>query len=543
MDDWSVQLGGDGPRAEDLAMLRLLQMPHARYEDLLAVPADYALERLGAASVSIVRWERDRGLLRALVNVGALAPGELRFPRDETFELTRYEEAFLPGGVGVGYDLADPALSDVGTDLLARHGHTAAICVPLRVGDRVWGVLWATKDSGSLAHDALTKGRRAAEAIGPMIALAERLQTMTRLAFEDPLTGLGNRRMVDDTLAELLVGAAPGATVVVCDVDGLKAVNDDLGHEAGDRVIVAVGDALAAAAGAVEGAVAVRLGGDEFAVVLPGAARTAAIQLVEAVDAALRPDGIRLSCGIAAVPAGGSARDALAVADTAQYAAKRRGALLVVASDLESAPRSRSRRRAGDRRPTPAPAMAIDVRLAVAASVQALAASLADAPAGAHNRLEWLGELLLDPFDLDHWSVSSVDLETAPPQQLLVSSMGMRTGRSVGEPATNLLTDQVFDLASFPLSARAISDHAWFCVDAIDPLAEPAERSVLIAMGKRYVLAVGCTQNGRGSLLELYGRSDEVDLPLLGSTLGLAASAVLREPVSQLSGAPTRMGP
>lgn len=532
-----------GPRPEDLALLRLLQMPRARYEDLLTVPAEYALERLGAASVSLSRWERDRGLVRCVVNVGALSPSEVRFPQDEVFDLATYEEVLdLGRGLGVSYDHVDPDLSPVGDDLLARHGHAAALSVPVHLDGRVWGVVWATKDSGPLASDAMAKATRVAEAIAPMIAIAERLQTMGRLAFEDPLTGLGNRRVVDDGLADLLRGAGPGATVVVCDVDGLKAVNDDQGHEAGDRVIVAVADALAAAASAVPGALVVRLGGDEFAVVLPGAARTAAISLVEAAAARLRPDAIHVSCGVAAVPAGTSARDALAIADGAQYAAKRRGALLVVASDLEAATSARRRRRASDRAPAAAMMLATDVRQAVADAVRVLSQNLPDAPSTARGRMEWLGEQLLEPFDLDHWTVSSVDL-TVTPSLLLVSSMGMRVGRPPQEAAADLFTDHPFDLDAYPWSARAIRESGWFCVDAADPTTEPTEREVLDAMGKRYVLAAGCAEGGRGALLELYGRSDQLDLRLLGSTLGLAASAVLGTTVSQLDTTPARMSP
>ncbi|MBC7639785.1 MAG: GAF domain-containing protein, partial [Rhodoferax sp.] len=177
-----------GPRPEDLALLRLLQMPRARHEELLAVPAEYALERLGAASVSLSRWERDRGLVRTVVNVGALAPSEVRFPQDEVFDLATYEELLDRGrGIGVAYDHHDPDLSYVGADLLERYDHVAALSVPVHLDGRVWGIVWATKDSGPLASDAMTKATRVAEAIAPMIAIAERLQTMGRLAFEDPL--------------------------------------------------------------------------------------------------------------------------------------------------------------------------------------------------------------------------------------------------------------------------------------------------------------------------------------------------------------------
>jgi len=522
--------------------LRMLQMPDARYEELLTVPAEHALDQLGAASVSLSRWERDRGLLRCVVNVGALAPGEQRFPTDEIFDLADYEDLRdLSQGPGVGFDRDDPSLTPVGAALLARHGHSAALSVPVHLDGRAWGVLWATKNGGALSRDALTLAARAAAAISPMIALAERLQQMGRLAFEDPLTGLGNRRLLDDALVELLATTGQGCTVVVCDIDGLKQINDELGHQAGDRAIVAVADALAGATTALPGAVAARLGGDEFALLLPGSARTTAIQAVEAAAAMLRPDGISVSCGVAAVPAGTAPRNALAVADAAQYIAKRRGVLLLVAADLELASGAVPRRRVSDLLPGPAAPLGSDVRAAVAIAVRTVSDGLADAPSSARSRLEWLGEQLLGPFDLDHWTVSDVDLDD-PARRLVVSSMGHRVERPSEQNVTDLLTDYVFDLAAYPLTERAVREGGWFYVDVLDTSTDPDERAVLVAIGKRYLLAVGHTEGRQGRLLELYGHAGDLDLHLLGSTLGLAASALLGTRISEIRGPRAKMG-
>ena len=65
---------------DEAALLRLLKTPGARYEELLIVPAEHALDQLGAASVSLLRWERDSGLLRCVVNIGTLGPGGQRRP-------------------------------------------------------------------------------------------------------------------------------------------------------------------------------------------------------------------------------------------------------------------------------------------------------------------------------------------------------------------------------------------------------------------------------------------------------------------------------
>ena len=60
------------------------------FEDALAVVAEQSLVAVGAASLSISRWERRRGVLRTLINVGELGPGEQRWPQDEECPLAGY---------------------------------------------------------------------------------------------------------------------------------------------------------------------------------------------------------------------------------------------------------------------------------------------------------------------------------------------------------------------------------------------------------------------------------------------------------------------
>ena len=96
-------------------------------------------------------------------------------------------------------------------------------------------------------------------------------ERLARAALHDPLTGLPNRRGLTDRLAEALARSTrTGSTVTVlfCDLDGFKAVNDTGGHSAGDAVLVAAGERIRAALRDQD--TVARVGGDEFVVVLEG---------------------------------------------------------------------------------------------------------------------------------------------------------------------------------------------------------------------------------------------------------------------------------
>ncbi|WP_432495831.1 histidine kinase N-terminal 7TM domain-containing diguanylate cyclase [Kineococcus gypseus] len=179
------------------------------------------------------------------------------------------------------------------------------------------------------------------------LALVERLRAqLAEDSVRDPLTGLHNRRFLDAALAAELgaqppAGRAPGAGLLLLDVDRFKVVNDTHGHAAGDEVLVAVAGALAD--GARPGDVVARSGGEEFVVLLPGAGAEATAARAEELRAACarlcvpvpRGAGVRptVSIGTAVHPADGTdAPSLLAAADRALYAAKAAGRDRVVAA-------------------------------------------------------------------------------------------------------------------------------------------------------------------------------------------------------------------
>jgi diguanylate cyclase (GGDEF)-like protein/PAS domain S-box-containing protein len=95
--------------------------------------------------------------------------------------------------------------------------------------------------------------------------MEEKLRFMT---MHDSLTGLYNRAYFDEEIRRLATARHLNIGVLVCDVDGLKLINDSMGHQAGDEILKAAGIAIASAIR--EGDFVARIGGDEFAVILPG---------------------------------------------------------------------------------------------------------------------------------------------------------------------------------------------------------------------------------------------------------------------------------
>jgi two-component system cell cycle response regulator len=162
------------------------------------------------------------------------------------------------------------------------------------------------------------------------------------MSVRDPLTGLYNRRFVDERLDTLLreaAGTGAALSVGLLDLDYFKEVNDTRSHEIGDEVLRQVAGLLAEAV--VEPAFVARLGGEEFLLVLPGCGAQEALARCETVRLRLRshawtgPVGqlrITTSIGVASVAAGRTSRSALlADADRNLYAAKRAGRDRVVA--------------------------------------------------------------------------------------------------------------------------------------------------------------------------------------------------------------------
>jgi diguanylate cyclase (GGDEF)-like protein len=209
------------------------------------------------------------------------------------------------------------------------------LLVPLAVNHDLFGVLTVGGDQ-PMPVDVHSSLETLATQVALRLENAALTEQLTEMAFRDALTGLANRALVRDTIARALsrsrrTGRPFG--LLLLDLDGFKQINDSLGHEAGDDVLVATAARLRECLRDEE--TAGRLGGDEFAVVIEDLVDArGAIAVAERIMAALHPTitvsghrvQVRTSIGIALSNAEVSdAGDMLRNADVAMYRAKRRG--------------------------------------------------------------------------------------------------------------------------------------------------------------------------------------------------------------------------
>ncbi|MEV1024387.1 sensor domain-containing diguanylate cyclase [Streptomyces sp. NPDC050264] len=305
-----------------------------------------ACHALSGSFAALSVWERERGRLRVLVNVGDRAEGEERFPEAEAYPVHRFpeiaeflHERWAGGGEPDAWvETADGPVDSGGychqrVAALRRRGRGCCVVAPIVLHGRAWGELYVARPTGAPVYgpgdaDFATV---LASVVAAGIAQAERLEEARRLAFTDALTGLANRRAVDMRLDEAVERhATEGAVVslVVCDLNGLKRVNDTLGHAIGDRLLERFGSVLSLCGAMLPGALSARLGGDEFCLLAVGPSADEVVRVGDELcsRAAEMEIGDGVAVGIASTgdPIGEvrSARRLFRLADAAQYRAK-----------------------------------------------------------------------------------------------------------------------------------------------------------------------------------------------------------------------------
>lgn len=212
------------------------------------------------------------------------------------------------------------------------------LCLPMMAQGETVGVLTV---GTARAGDFTLAEHRTLQTITEQLslALANLLlqETLRNQSLRDALTGLFNRRYLDDALAREIGRARRNTlplSVIMIDLDHFKRFNDTNGHEGGDALLAEFGQTLARVVRSED--IACRFGGEEFAVILPGADFAAALQRAEELRAAVTRMSVKLrgatlapvtaSLGVAALhDHGKTGPDLLKAADEALYEAKKDG--------------------------------------------------------------------------------------------------------------------------------------------------------------------------------------------------------------------------
>jgi diguanylate cyclase (GGDEF)-like protein len=229
--------------------------------------------------------------------------------------------------IEIGYRYGAEALEQ--SDLIHR-----GVAVPLVADDEQRGHLAVFTRAAAhvFGEDAVRELEEIAERAGPAIENARRFREARQLADLDALTGLHNRRYFHETLAREVARAARydrRLALLVLDLDDFKAINDRIGHLAGDAVLAQAAERILEVVRSAD--IACRVGGDEFAVILPESGLADADQLYRRVHHAVSSRRIGqagrlfMSGGVAELQKGDDAATFFERADDALYRAKNSG--------------------------------------------------------------------------------------------------------------------------------------------------------------------------------------------------------------------------
>ena len=244
----------------------------------------------------------------------------------------------------------------VAGDTTAPCAHAAGVehtylCIPILAQGEAIGILHfqATDEAPTLADSELSFKTTFAGQVGLSVANIRLREALRTQSIKDPLTGLYNRRYLEEMLEREIrraVRAEQPLGLLMLDLDHFKKFNDTYGHEAGDAVLRESGVFLAKSIRAED--IVCRFGGEEFVIILPTANLSAASGRAERIRSRVREmtmlhqgqslGMITVSVGVAALPEHGtSPKELLEAADAALYRAKRDGRDRVVAAEVQQA--------------------------------------------------------------------------------------------------------------------------------------------------------------------------------------------------------------
>jgi len=230
-------------------------------------------------------------------------------------------------------------VEDTSDGLLCKHLHkplpAAYICVPMMAQGEALGILHlGYREIGRLTEPKQHLVVAVAEHVALSLSNLKLHETLRSQSIRDPLTGLFNRRFMEESLIREVLRAARNQGplgVIMIDLDGFKSFNDTFGHDAGDALLREFGFLLRNNIRAED--IACRYGGEEFTLILPEATLEATLERAEQIREEIKRlkvlhrdqdlGQVTVSLGVAVFPNHGTTGEALLrAADTALYRAK-----------------------------------------------------------------------------------------------------------------------------------------------------------------------------------------------------------------------------
>ena len=310
-------------------MADLLQSCHSAEESFPIITATMA-QLFPESSGSCFIIDEAGSLLEEVSSWGDATPTEKHFSPDDCWALRRGHLH----SVGFG-EFVNPRCKHL------RAENAPYACVPLLAHGKTLGIIYLSSYS-AFENETLTQHRRnlaqaASDSISLALANLKLRESLHALSLHDSLTGLFNRRFMEETLARDLSRIARidnPLVIAMLDIDRFKTINDRFGHDAGDVVLKEVARLMMGFRAGID--VPCRFGGEEFILILPEIATKQALSRLEQLRISIGELNLNLngkviprvtvSIGVAVFPEHGDTATALIkAADNALYRAKRNG--------------------------------------------------------------------------------------------------------------------------------------------------------------------------------------------------------------------------
>lgn len=288
-------------------------------------------------SIALIRSSRNQ--LEVKLDWGGKWPGESTYAPHECWALRKGK-----------YHLSNDEHTSLPCKHMVKVGNDQTLCVPLIAHGNTIGILHLYLADHELSHEKLQVAFTIGEHLGLALANLNLQDKLREQAIRDPLTGLYNRRYLEESLEHEIMRARRRnqcLSVLMLDVDHFKRFNDTFGHDAGDYVLKSLGNTLSESVRGED--IICRFGGEELAIILPETggenAGIVAAKLCETVrQKHLELNGqslgqVTVSIGIACYPMQGDKGESLLkAADLALYEAKESGRDQFCFSQIQTEP-------------------------------------------------------------------------------------------------------------------------------------------------------------------------------------------------------------